>query len=123
MSREDPLVATKADVDRYDGDMVRVVGRYTEIDVRKAPTKTPAYDGHVAIELEDGTRVLLLPVWDQEAIRPPEEIAHCKDQQVVVEGTIAKTAPSSRDGRANLLMPCLLFVLSVQLAEFYDLTN
>jgi len=41
---------------------VRVVGKYVQIDVRMRKTDTPVYRGHVAIELDDATQILLEPI-------------------------------------------------------------
>ena len=65
-----PAVTRRDQIDAHDGHRVRLIGRYVEIDVRMAPRPPPRLTGHVAIELADGARVTLLPVWHRDAPRP-----------------------------------------------------
>jgi hypothetical protein len=111
-----PVVRTRAEINQYATEQVRVIGRYTQIDVRQRPTSEAAYQGHVALVLEDGAKVLLYPVWHREAKRPSGEIARFEDQQVAVVGTIFPRAPSSRDHAANLLLPCLTNITAIEMA-------
>ena len=97
-------------------EQVRLIGRYTQIDIRKRPNTSPVYAGHVAIVLDDGTEVLLYPVWHSEARRPADEITRFDKQRVVVVGTVYPEAPNGSGGAANLLLPCVTEVESIELA-------
>lgn len=116
MMVELPNVLGKADIEEYAVEQVRLVGRYTQIDARMRREATPVYNGNVALVLDDGTQVLLYPVWHVEAKRPADEIARYENQRVVVVGTIFPKAPASPDNAANLSLPCLTEVESIDLA-------
>ena len=113
---EPPAVRTRAEIDQHATEQVRVTGRYTQIDVRQRATPPATYQGHVALVLEDGAKVLLYPVWHREAKRPADEISRLEDQQVVAVGTIFPRAPSSPDHAANLQMPCLTNITEIEKA-------
>ena len=108
-----PTISTNDGIRQNAGERVRLVGRYTPLDVRRRRTPPPVYRGHVTVRLDDGTAVLLEPSWRPEAIRPPDELARYKDRPVVVVGTILPRAPQSPDGTASLLMPCLTDIESI----------
>ncbi|WP_425389060.1 hypothetical protein [Cylindrospermum stagnale] len=112
-----PMVVVKADIEENAVEQVRLVGRYVQIDVRQRPDSPPVYNGNVALVLEDGTEVLLYPVWHVEAKRPKEEISRFEQKQVTVVGTIFPKAPSNPSHAANFLMPCLTEVQSIELAN------
>ena len=76
---EPPVVRTRAEIDEHATEQVRVTGRYTQIDVRQRPSPPAAYQGHVALVLDDGAKVLLYPVWHREAKRPADEIARLEE--------------------------------------------
>ncbi|MBE9008711.1 hypothetical protein IQ250_00585 [Pseudanabaenaceae cyanobacterium LEGE 13415] len=111
-----PLVVTKADIEAHPVQQVRLVGQYVQIDVRKRPDSTPVYGGNVALVLEDGTKVLLYPIWHVAAKRSKAEIRQFENQRVVAVGTLFPQAPSSPEHLANLLLPCLTEVQSIDLA-------
>lgn len=102
-----PLINQLTQAEAYDGQIVRVVGKYAESDVRMKPIGTPRYVGHVSIVLADNTRVSLFPVWDNDARRPQEEIDRFKDLEVEVIGTFHRESPVDPRGGASLLNPCL----------------
>ncbi len=102
-----PLINQLQKVDTYDGQQVRLVGRYVESDVRMKPTGKPRYVGHVSIVLADNTHVALFPVWHKDARRPQEEIDKFKAHEVEVVGTLHRQAPVAPSGGASPLSPCL----------------
>lgn len=112
-----PIVANKNDIAEYADEQVRLIGRYTQIDVQKRQDSTPVYNGHVAIVLDDNTHVLLYPTWHSAAKRPAEEIERLVDQRVAVEGTIFPKAPSSPDNSASLVLPCMTKVTSISVVK------
>lgn len=112
-----PTVLSQEDIDENALEQVRLIGRYTQIDVRKRPSASPIYNGHVALLLDDGTEVLLYPIWHSEAKRSADEIAQYQNRKVIVIGTIFPKSPGSPDNVANLVMPCLTEVKSIQLAQ------
>jgi hypothetical protein len=108
-----PTVSASEDIQQQTGKRVRLVGRYIQIDVRMRQVPPPVYNGHVAIALEDQTEVLLYPIWDSQAKRPPEEIARYENLPVAVIGTVLLEAPDSPEDAANLCSPCLVSVESI----------
>jgi hypothetical protein len=108
------LVSSEDDVARHDKEEVRVVGRYEQVDVRMMALPPPRYAGHVAIVLDDDTRVLLYPVWDQQARRAQDEIARFAGKRVEATGTLHATAPQGEELVANLELPCLTDVRSIR---------
>lgn len=112
-----PTVLVKDDIEKFALEKVRLIGRYTQINVNKRPGQTPAYTGHIALTLQDNTRVLLYPVWHVEAKRPQSEISRFENQTVEVVGKIFLRSPSSRNNAANLLLSCLTKVESIELVN------
>jgi hypothetical protein len=112
-----PAVRGRADVSAHDGELARVFGTYREVDVRMRPEGEPRLVGHVAIELADGKRVSLLPVWDDDARRPEAEVARFRGRAVVVVGTVEERAPEDPDGGASPTGPCVWDVKALSLAE------
>ncbi|HEX9989537.1 MAG TPA: hypothetical protein VGE45_13800 [Chloroflexia bacterium] len=108
-----PTVTTEDDINDNAGQNVRVVGRYTQIDVRKRSTPQPVYNGHASLVLEDGTTVLLEPIWSKASKRPRKEIKRYDGQIVGAVGIILPEAPDSPDEAANLMMPCLTNIQSI----------
>jgi hypothetical protein len=111
-----PTILVMADLEANAGEQARVIGYYTQIDVRMRAEPPPVYNGNVAVVLEDGTKVLLYAIWDVEARRPAAEIAQYENQRVAVEGMVFPQCPDSPDHLANLRLPCLLMVDSIQMA-------
>jgi len=99
------------------GKQVRVIGKYTQIQVRQRPVSPPVYEGNVALILAEGTAkegfVFLHPTWHPEAIRPAEEIARYNDRLVVVVGKLVPTTPQSPNAAAHLIGPCILTIDSI----------
>ncbi len=112
-----PLINQLEQLNAYDGQQVRLVGKYVESDVRMRPTGTPRYVGHVSIVLSDNTHVSLFPIWDQDARRPKEEIDSFKDQEVEVIGTFYLQAPVDPSGGASPLSPCLTDIKAIYLSS------
>jgi uncharacterized membrane protein YcgQ (UPF0703/DUF1980 family) len=113
-----PLITTWKEAESYDGQLVRVVGQYIEIDVRMKPIGRPRYVGHVSIILADDIRVSLFPVWQDDARRPQTEIDQFKDQKVEVIGVLYHQSPVDPRGGASPLSPCLSNIKAL-----YHLTN
>lgn len=99
-----------------EGKQVRLIGRYTQVDVSYIKRLPPSYVGHVAVELDDGTGILLYPAWHPSAIRPANEITQFQDKRVVVIGKLVPTAPEPPDNSASLIGPCMLTIDSIELA-------
>ncbi|HVB97258.1 MAG TPA: hypothetical protein VNG11_05965 [Chloroflexota bacterium] len=116
-SNEVPVVSREEDIAALDGQKVRVVGCYEQIDVRMNPKPPPRYSGHVSIKLDDGTKVLLYPVWDKRARRDQNEIAQCEGKQVEATGVLHATAPESDETVANLELPCLTGITSIHIVN------
>jgi hypothetical protein len=112
-----PLISQKKDIAVYDLQEARVVGRYIQIDVRMRQKAPPCYNGHVAILLDDDTKVLLYPVWDAQARRNSQEIAQFEGQRVEVIGKLYACAPEDSEGNSNLRLPCLENITAIHLAE------
>ncbi|BAZ30191.1 hypothetical protein NIES4074_26470 [Cylindrospermum sp. NIES-4074] len=102
-----PLITQWKEAEAYDGQLVRVVGKYIESDVRMKPIGTPRYVGHVSVVLADDIEVSLFPVWKRDARRPQAEINRFKDQEVEVIGILYRQSPVDPSGGASPLSPCL----------------
>ena len=103
------VVFNAGGVDVHDGKRVTVRGIYALIDARKKSEADAAdvYDGHVALILEDGTRVLLESIYSPKAIRSEEEIERFAGRVVVATGVLTKLPPPQPDNPQDLVMPCL----------------
>jgi hypothetical protein len=112
-----PEVRARAGLEQHDFDEVRLVGRYTEVDVRMKATPPPRHDGHVAIVLSDGAYVSLWPVWHAEARRPRAEIEHLRGHLVVVVGEAHARAPEEPHGGASPLGPCVDDVKAIAISR------
>ena len=102
-----PIVRTLDDVARLDGQRVRILGQYRRADVRMARFGSPVYRGHVIVALEDERPVALLPVWQDNARRPLDEVQRLHGQTVAVVGTIWAAAPEDPAGGASPIGPCV----------------
>lgn len=123
MSEDDvPVVTTSKDIEDNEGELVHVVGMYRLMDVRKRADPPPVYKGHALVELEDGTRVCLMPPWSGDAIRPQEERDQYADQKVVVHGYIVGEAPPDPSGGASIVMPCMARITGVVPYELYEMS-
>ena len=112
-----PLINQLEQLNAYDGQQVRLVGKYLESDVRMRPTETPRYVGHVSVVLADDTHVSLFPVWNKDAPRPQEEIDTFKDHEVEVIGTFYLQAPVDPSGGSSPLSPCLTEIKALYLSS------
>ncbi len=112
-----PTITTGDDINENDGETVRVVGRYTQIDVRKSRKPPPVYTGHASLVLEDGTTVLLEPTWHKASRRPRREINRYDGQMVSAVGAISSTSPDDPSGAATLIIPCLMNIQSISEAH------
>ena len=110
------VISRNEDIAAHDRQQSRVVGRYTQIDVRMNQHPPPRYTGHVAIELDDGTQVLLYPVWDPQAQREDVEITRFEGKRIEVTGKLYTRAPENRDGNANLRIPCIKDLTDIRLS-------
>jgi len=113
-SRDDDETDKRIEL-RERGKQVRVIGKYSQVDVRQRPSPPPVYQGHVAIILADRAKVFLHPAWHPNAIRPAEEIARYNHKKVVVVGKMVPEAPESPEGAASLIAPCMLTIDSIEL--------
>ncbi len=117
---DEPVALTaKAQIAELDLSWVRVEGRYEELDARMRPEGEPVYSGHVVIRMDDGTPILLEPVWEPEAIRSQAEREALRGRRVVVVGVLFAEAPPnpSNPGMSNLLLPCLSGIRELQALE------
>lgn len=115
-----PTVVDIEGIRLFDGSSVSLVGIYMQHDVRKGLRRQGPVEfyGDVVIVLDDGTEVLLYPIWHKEKIRPSEEIEQFENEKVVVKGDVFAVAPSSEENLANLLMPCITDIK--QIAVFVE---
>jgi hypothetical protein len=110
----DAVVTSASDVETHAGQRVHVEGTYRQQDVRMRPVDPATlHVGHVAIVLDDGTRVYLYPPEDPEARRPADEIAQFENRRVRVAGVLLPTIPSDNTA---IIAPCLLDTGDVTLA-------
>lgn len=109
-----PAVTTSTDVGTNDGAQVRLVGVYTELDARMKQDPPPVYAGHVAIELADGSKVTLNPVWHKDALRPEDEIKLLRGKRVEIVGMIFKRAPADPRGGASPIGPAIFDIKSLR---------
>ena len=107
------------DLIAHEGDLVDVIGTYVEVDVRQNPEPPAVHAGHAAIELQDGTQVLLYPPWDDSAARSVEEREQFRGVKVVVTGSAGRSAPPDPMGGASLEAPCFALVAGVVPYELY----
>jgi hypothetical protein len=112
-----PLCETLPDIQTFSGQRARVVGTYRQVDMRMRQKPPPRYVGHAAVELSDGTRVLLEPGWSQAAIRSAEERALYDGKRVEVTGVIHQRSPSPPEPAAHVVNPTVSPVETVQLAK------
>lgn len=116
-SKPSDVVFASGGVEAHDGERVSVRGIYALFDATKHAKDQPAvYDGHAAIILEDGTRVLLEPIDSPNAIRSEEEINRFAGRVVVVTGVLTKLPPPDPNHAQDLVMPCLSKIEEVRLA-------
>jgi hypothetical protein len=108
------VVRSGGDVGALSGQQVQVEGIYRQQDVRMRPVGPPAYVGHVAIVLDDDTRVFLYPLGSAEAVRSTDEIQRFDQQRVRASGLLSARMPSQN---ATIKAPCLLQVTSLALAS------
>jgi len=111
-----PIVRNHSDIIAHVGEQVQLIGRYSQIDVRKKPVPPPVYAGNVAIVLDDGIKVLLRAIWSKDAHRSQEEISTFEGHRVIAVGQIFPTAPPNPRGAENLMIPCLFTVDSIVVA-------
>lgn len=108
-----PEIAGTADIRANDGKLVRISGSYQEVDVRMFPEGAPVHDGHVHIQITDGTGIALFPIWHRDARRPEDEIGKFKGKNVIVVGTIYHRAPREPSGGASPVDPCIFDVKAI----------
>lgn len=95
----------RADLARYDGQVVRAVGLYTAIAApRKGPPAPGAPLDHAVLVLPDGTRVYLEAFGTAQARRPAGERARFDGRRIIITGVAHKIMPSSGQ---SLVAPCL----------------
>jgi hypothetical protein len=98
------------------GTLVRVIGKYRQVDVRYIQDPPPEYKGHVLIVLDDGGKIFFYPPWHSKAIRSSDEIAQFENKRVVVVGKILRRLPSYPRGSASIVAPCLVAIESIEIA-------
>lgn len=98
------------------GTLVRVIGKYKQVDVRYRQTPPPQYKGHVLIVLDDGGKIFFYPPWHSKAIRSSDEIAQFENKRVVVVGKILPIIPPYPRDSASIVAPCLVAIESIKIA-------
>jgi hypothetical protein len=111
-------VTTLEDIRNNNAALVKCMGRYRQHDVRKGARHAggaPQYHGHVVIQLEDGSVVMLYPIWHPESIRPQTEIEAFDGKLVTVTGRVFLEAPnvSEQQPAQNLMLPCLMDIAEI----------
>jgi hypothetical protein len=107
---------TLRDVQSRSGQRVLVRGIYQQVDSRMRRKSPPLYSGRVAIQLEDGTNVLLEPSWSPKGIRNQEERARYDGKHVEAVGVVYAAAPKPVKPVAYITGPCLSPVEEVRMA-------
>ncbi|MFZ6011721.1 MAG: hypothetical protein ACOYXT_15365 [Bacteroidota bacterium] len=114
-------ITTLNDIRRNHSRQVICTGYYRQHDVRKGRDRhgPEEYYGHVFIELQDGTTVMLYPIWHESCIRSNDEILAFEGKLVDVTGTIFLEAPniSTEFPAQNLMLPCLTEIVEIRLAN------
>lgn len=105
-------VVHESDIGPAAGQQVEVRGIYTPIALGRRPSAEPA-PTHVAVQLADGTRVLLEPPWRPTACRDAAERSAHDGRPVRAVGTILVSVPEEFEGAQTPLLPCLVDVVSV----------
>ncbi len=102
-------IVRESDIAAAAGGRVEVRGTYAPCHVTARPHPTgPAI--HAAVELVDGTRVLLEPPYLPSAHRSDAERATHAGRPVRAVGTLLATVPEESPGAATPLLPCLVDV-------------
>lgn len=107
-----PLVVTARGLESHVGQVIRIRGRYVQIDVRTPPQQPPVYRGHAGITLPDGSVVTLYASDQPEAIRPADELARFTNQEVSVLGKL-RLAPAVPGSNNSPVRPCLIDVAGI----------
>jgi hypothetical protein len=104
-------VVCAADIAAAAGGRAEVIGIYTPtfLGTRASPRPGTVLV-HVAVTLDDGTRVLLEPPWHAAARRTAEERAAYDGQRVRAIGTLFAMTPEAIEGAATPRLPCLVAV-------------
>lgn len=102
-----PKVAAADQIAAHDGELVRLVGTYVQVDPRMAQIGGPRFDGHAAIKLSDGTRVSLLPLWHEGARRPLAETEAHDGKSVTVVAIVHATGPLDPRGGNSTTGPAV----------------
>ncbi len=105
VDKEIPTIRAYAELDRYDGEEVRLVGTYALVDVRMRPIPPAQYAGHAAVQLEGG-QVFIEPTWSEAAIRPDVEQA-LAGSPVRVGGRLHMKMPQPPEPIAMVSVPCV----------------
>lgn len=115
MSASLPRVLERADIERLDGQTVRVCGHYQAIPRPRPGGPAPdAQRDHAILVLRDGTHVYLETLFTEAAVRPPAERARLDGKPVCAEGTLHRIMPSKGQG---LLAPSLSNLTHLDVAD------
>lgn len=110
-----PLIQTRTDIDRYDGERVVVIGKYAEINMSQHPKRT-VYIGRVALNLADDSSVALEV--DDKGIRSKQELATCKNKTVRVVGILhSQQQLWGGANEAAILSPCLMNIEAIEVID------
>jgi hypothetical protein len=110
-----PTVRLEGDATTFAGQQVIVEGRYQQEDVRMMQVNPPVlHQGHVVLVLDDGSRVFLYPPASRDSLRDPVEIRRFEGRLVRAVGVILPRIP--QEGSVQNA-PCLVYVVSIALAE------
>ena len=111
-----PRCDSKEDLQRLSGKNVVLIGTYVEIDSRMKATPPPQYTGLAAVQLKDGTQIMLEPSWSLPAQRPLEERQRLAGRKVELKGTLHRRTPAPHQLRSFLVNPCVSSVVDLRLA-------
>lgn len=119
-----PICATGADMKRFDGQTVRLVGVYTKtMSAHKKGGKADKFLGFAHLQLEGKPTDYDPKAWEGGKVkveldgqRSDAEVAEFADKKVMVEGKLVLVPASSTDHAAEAPEPTLMDAKAVQLA-------
>jgi hypothetical protein len=106
-SKEAQFCETLQDIESRSGQRAVVVGIYHQIDARMRHKELPMYAGQVAIQLKDGTEVLLEPSWSTAGIRNLEERTLFDGKVVEVTGVVYRQTPKPVETVTYVIGSCV----------------
>lgn len=120
------IVKNRADLIRWHGQEVELIGRYTAKTWKPDPRLTGIanFQGLYVksqIELEDGTLVNIFPSWNKQSLRSPDEAEDYEQKVVSAIGVVQVDAkPSANATSSESLINLVKLRLHLQESKLYD---